>query len=228
MKQLHLGIVSLSARTFSIITLVLFLFIEADVRQLFRVGPSEDLIFLTLKINTIPRYLCLILFSSLMHVIDVLVKQLGSPKIKFQIYINDDPNVYGFSYLSMLSIASGLSFTDRLYIIFEILVLITRLDLAFFNLLAEQVTEFFIVQFLLSKKTFHPNIEPTISKNICNKENSSNSNNEVEMNVVHEDGTVYDIEKGLQEGKEPSSYMWWLWGGGMTNRKTNSDIEFNQ
>src|SRR3989337_1617823 len=54
-----------------------------------RMGPTNDLVILGISINTIGRYIGLLLLITIMNVTDVLISEIAMPIIGFNVYNPD-------------------------------------------------------------------------------------------------------------------------------------------
>jgi len=63
----------------------------------YKFGPNEDLIIISIKINTWTRYSILLVYILLLRVCKVFITELGMPILSFNIYDPNKKKVEGFS-----------------------------------------------------------------------------------------------------------------------------------
>lgn len=143
----------------SFCVLVAFVLVNADIPDLFRFGPSDDLYILSTNINTWNKYIgfCAALF--IFRVVEVLSNDISGPAIGFRVYNDTTNKVYGFSPQSLAAAANikfvimGLSNTLRT------LVIVSRFDIAIYSVIMGEITTAVVCRYLLSKKKFAPDYD---------------------------------------------------------------------
>ena len=136
--------------------IVLTMFKFATDSPYFRVGPHEDLILISVKINTYSKYYILLTFISVIEFTAVMIEDLGLPILSFNIY-NPDKHIITDFTKNELQIYGNLMFLiNNLRYIFQILVTITQIDIAIFKVFAAQLTGVITIRFLLNEKKYNP------------------------------------------------------------------------
>lgn len=122
----------------------------------FRMGPQEDLVLISVKINTWERYFVLLLLQILIKVCNVIVSEIANPILGFTIYNPDKKDVFGFEKIELQVYANLMFFVDNCKYTLMFLFSISQIDIAFFGIIVSEITGIFTVRMLLNEKTFHP------------------------------------------------------------------------
>ena len=95
----------------------------------FRFGPSNDLIVISVNINTNNRYLILLFIISLVKIIKVVVEEIGMPVVGFNIYNPDKKVITEFTKNELQFFGNMMFLTSSLRYIFEVMITITQIDI---------------------------------------------------------------------------------------------------
>lgn len=76
--------------------IIISIFKEPDDKYL-RIGPNENLIVMSVKINTITKYIVLQIFLAITEIIRCVVNEIASPILGFNIYNPDKKIITEFS-----------------------------------------------------------------------------------------------------------------------------------
>jgi hypothetical protein len=129
----------------------------------FVVGPNHDLIILSMRIDTNPKYCGLLGLIFLIKSITVMVNELSYPVLGFSVYNPDKTVIVDFTknelqfYANMTFFVSSMRETLMLY------VSIGQIDLAIFGTLISELASILTIRFLLNEKKFEKqsyNLEP--------------------------------------------------------------------
>lgn len=120
-----------------------------------RVGWQDDLIVVSVKIDTMVKYMVLLLIIALINISKVVVEEIGMPILFFTVYNPDnDKVIVGFKKME-LQIYANLMFTiSGLRGIFMTMVTISQIDIAIFSLLIAEFASIFTIRMLLNEKKF--------------------------------------------------------------------------
>ena len=136
------------------IVIVVIIALRDNSSSYFRFGPNDDLIVVSVKINTINRYIILLLFICLIRVCEVFVNEIASPVLGFNVYNPDKKEITEFG-KNELQIYANLMFgTNSVRMVLMIVITVTQVDLALICTIAEVITTFFTVRMLLNEKVF--------------------------------------------------------------------------
>ena len=142
-----------------LLALVLFVVGSADLGDLLRWGPADDLVVLKIRVTTWSKYIGLVSAICLLKSLEVLVNDIGSPTLGFSIY---DPNrtiVYGFTKDALGYLANTMWFINSFGNLLKTYVMIARFDVGLISMLASEMTQVVTVRYLLSQKTFIPEFD---------------------------------------------------------------------
>ena len=142
----------------NIITMILVLIFVCifrdDSSKYFRFGPNEDLIVISILINTWNKWFGLILFIGIIKSCDVLVNELGSPILGFRIYNPDKKVIDDFTKNELNFLANAMWFTNSFRTVLMVVVNITQFDIALSGMIMSEILSIFTVRHLLNTKKF--------------------------------------------------------------------------
>ena len=120
----------------------------------FRFGPNENLVIMSSKIDTIERWIALIVGIVFWSVIDVFIHSIGSPVLGFNVYNPDKKNINEFTKRELQFLTNTNSIISGAKGIIAILIAISQIDIALISLLAQETTSIIVTKLLLDEKTF--------------------------------------------------------------------------
>jgi len=130
----------------------------------YRFGPNDELIIISIKINTGFKYGILLLYVFIFRVCKAFVNELGMPVLGFNIY---DPNkkvVTGFT-RNELQIQANVMYTlNAIRSILEIQLAISQIDIAIISAVFQEIASIPTIYLLLKDKEFEPSVETEIEK----------------------------------------------------------------
>ena len=120
----------------------------------YRFGPNDELIIISIKINTGFKYGILLLYVFIFRVCKAFVNELGMPVLGFNIY---DPNkkvVTGFT-RNELQIQANVMYTlNAIRSILEIQLAISQIDIAIISAVFQEIASIPTIHLLLKDKEF--------------------------------------------------------------------------
>jgi len=125
-----------------------------DASSYFRIGPNDDLIVVSVRVNTISRYLILLSFICLIRISEVFVNELATPVLGFSIYNPDKKVITEFGKNELQLYANTMFGINAIRDVFMIVITVTQIDLALLSTIVSQVTTFFTIRILLNEKKF--------------------------------------------------------------------------
>ena len=137
-----------------IVVLTMVCIFRDDKSKYFRIGPYDDLIVISIRIDTWNKWIILNLFIGLIKACDVLVNELGSPIIGFRVYNPDKTNIDDFNKNELNFLANSMWFTNSFRGILMSVVTITQIDIAFSGMIISELVSIVTVRHLLNTKTF--------------------------------------------------------------------------
>jgi hypothetical protein len=136
-----------------IITIFVFMF-RNEQSKYFRFGPNDDLIIISILINTWGKWVLAILFIGVVKCCEVIVNELGNPIIVFRVYNPDCKVITDFTKNELNIITNAMWFVNDFRKIIMIVVSITQVDLAIMSLMMSEVMSIITVRILLNDKVF--------------------------------------------------------------------------
>jgi hypothetical protein len=132
-------------------------------------GPSDNLVLISVYVNTLPRYLMLQIFLMCYEFIKVITNDVANPIIGWSIFNPDKNRIRGISRNQLQFFANSLWLLDRMMAVFEILVTVTQIDIAILRGVYSEVVSIITIRWLLNKKVFDEDIgnHKTIGFDIC-------------------------------------------------------------
>ena len=131
--------------------------IFASDSKYFRYGPSNNFLLISVKINTLTRYIFLLFLIACNNCIKVLISELGEPILVFNVYNPDKKVITDFNKYQLLFYANSMFFISNTRRVFELMITITQIDIALFSIVIEQLVSIGTVYFLVNEKQFNNN-----------------------------------------------------------------------
>jgi hypothetical protein len=129
----------------------------ASDSKYFRIGPNEDFVLISVKIDTYNRYVFLLFLIACNNCIKVLISELGEPVLVFNVYNPDKKIITEFTKCQLLFYANSMFFIGNTRRVFEVMITITQIDIAIFSIVVEQLVSICTVCFLVNEKIFDKN-----------------------------------------------------------------------
>ena len=128
-----------------------------NTSKYFRWGWNDDLILISIPINTQSRYLCTILFISIIKISHVIIGEIANPIIGFNIYNPDKKEISDFTKIELQIYGNIMYLIDGFKSILTVMLSITQVDIALISMLVSEITSIFTINMLLSEKRFIKN-----------------------------------------------------------------------
>ena len=119
-----------------------------------RFGPNEQLVLLSVTIDTWERWCVAMAFISTSAVVDVLVNEFASPILGFSVYNPDKTLIKGYTRNELQLLTNTQFFINSARQTLSTLFLVTQLDFALVQLVARELTTVFTIRKLLKNKIF--------------------------------------------------------------------------
>ena len=120
----------------------------------FRFGPSDDLIVISVEIDTWNKWILLNIFIWMVKGCDVLVNEIGSPILGFRVYNPDKKIIDDFTKNELNFLANSMWFVNGFRGVLMAVITITQVDIAFSGMIVSEIVSIFAVRHLLNCKTF--------------------------------------------------------------------------
>jgi hypothetical protein len=150
-----------------ILIIVIFLiFTFADKNAPYwQIGPNNNLIVISVKINTYSKYFILLFITFIIQMSRVFVEEMAMPILGFSIYNPDKKNIPEFTKNELQFYANSMFIVSGLRGVFLTMISISQIDIAIWNLLIAEFTSLFTIRILLNEKTFIKNQSDDIEMN---------------------------------------------------------------
>ena len=136
-----------------IISLLIMFMRETDDTY-FRIGPNDNLSIMSVKINTNYRYLLLQILLAFIEIIRVIVNEIASPILGFNIYNPDKKVITEFTKNELQIMANCMWCINSLIGALSIMVTISQLDIAILRVVYAELTSIYTIRMLLNEKEF--------------------------------------------------------------------------
>jgi len=120
----------------------------------FRFGPNEDFIIISVKINNMARYYILLLLIAFINIAKVIIQELGEPVLVFNVYNPDKKVITDFTKFQLKLYANLMFILSNVRNVFNVMITVTQIDIAFYSVVVEQITSFFNINMLVNEKQF--------------------------------------------------------------------------
>lgn len=137
----------------SVIILVVCIFDSGDDTY-FRIGPSQNLVVISVKIDTWQKYSWLALFITFIKISQCIISEIAHPIIGFNIYNPDKTTITEFGKKELQVYGNSMYLIDSIREVFILVVAVTQIDLALIGVVAGEITSLFTIRKLLNDKTF--------------------------------------------------------------------------
>lgn len=139
----------------SMISVLILIVIYKDPKsKYFRFGPNEDLIVISVVIDTWIKWTILAFFVGLIKGCDVIVNELGTPILGFRIFNPDCKQITDFTKNELNFLGNSMSFVNCFREILMVIVTISQFDIALLSLIMSEIVSIFTVRHLLNEKSF--------------------------------------------------------------------------
>lgn len=153
---------------FVIILLVITICKDTKISYL-NYGPNDKLYVLSVKIDTLSKYIYLQLFLICIECSRVFINEIASPILGFNIYNPDKKVITEFSKNELQLLANIMWLINSLTSSLFVMITISQIDIAILRILYSEITTIFTIRMLLNEKEF-----------ICDKVNDSDYDIELE------------------------------------------------
>lgn len=120
----------------------------------FRYGWNNDLILITVNIDTPLKYFIALIFISIMKISNVFIMEIAHPILNFNIYNPDKKIIKYFTKNELQFLGNSMYFIDGFKNILNIMISITQIDIALFGMIISQTTSIYTIKKILNSKIF--------------------------------------------------------------------------
>jgi hypothetical protein len=124
-----------------------------------RFGPSDDLVVISVKIDTTAKYSALLCFIAIINTIQILSEDIGNPILGFNIFNPDKKHITDFTKNELWGFAVVMFSTGAFRNPLLTLLSISQIDVALFSVLVKEIVGVITMRILCNEKTYGPAIE---------------------------------------------------------------------
>lgn len=135
----------------------------------FRFGWNNDLVLISIPINTPYRYFATLAFIAIIKIVNVFIMEVAHPILNFNIYNPDKKYIKEFTKNELQFLGNSMYFIDGFKNILTIMVSITQIDIALFGMISSQLTSIYTIRQILNSKIFLSNLN-TNPNNLDNEQ----------------------------------------------------------
>lgn len=129
-----------------------------------RFGWNDQLIIISIAINTFTRYIILLVIVAVCKIVETLSLEFADPLLEYRVYNPDITTITEFTRCE-LQILSNLNYTAKaLRYVFMVILSVSQIDIALFSVFVNEITACISVHKLLNAKKFiNPSSEVAFS-----------------------------------------------------------------
>ena len=133
----------------------------------YRFGPSEELIVISVKINTWLRYAILIVYVLIFRICKVFITELGMPILSFNIYNPYQKKIKGFTRNELQVLANIMFMLNAIRYALTLQLSIIQIDIAILSGIFGELASIPTIYILLKDKVFE-NEQTSLNENLIN------------------------------------------------------------
>ena len=139
---------------FTLIAVLATVIVYDEKSQYWSYGPSNELVVISVHINTPIKYSILLIFITLINIIQVISEEIGMPILGFNVYNPDKKHITDFTKLELQIYANLMFFISSVRQVFMIIVTIAQVDIALYSVIVKEAASIVTIRMLLNEKTF--------------------------------------------------------------------------
>ena len=151
-KKLKICVLSNLLLLAFVITLILIF--RDDNSTYLRWGPQQDLIIISVAINDMTKYFLLLGVIAIIKISDVVIAEIASPIIGFNIYNPDKKIITEFTKNELQFYGNSMYLINAIKAVLLIMVNISQIDIALWGVFVSETTSLFTIRMLLNEKEF--------------------------------------------------------------------------
>ena len=132
----------------------------------FSFGPNDRLIVLSIRLNTLEKYIYFQVVLAVIEIVGVIVNDVASPILGFAVYNPDKKIITDFTKNQLQCMTNSMWVINSLIRTLSVVITISQIDIAILRVIYSEITAVFTIRYLLNEKTFTTNElddEPLIS-----------------------------------------------------------------
>jgi hypothetical protein len=140
---------------FILFLIILFtIIICKDNNNYMTYGPNDKLYVLSIKINTMKKYIILQLFLLFIEFSRVFTNEIASPILEFNIYNPDKKIITEFTKNELQLLANLMWMINSVTNALFVMITISQIDIAILRIIYSEMTTIITIRLLLNEKTF--------------------------------------------------------------------------
>jgi len=151
-KKLKICVLSNLLLLAFVVTLILIF--RDDNSTYLRWGPQQDLIIISVAINNMTKYFLLLGVIAIIKISDVVIAEIASPIIGFNIYNPDKKTITEFTKNELQFYGNSMYLINAIKAVLLIMVNISQIDIALWGVFVSETTSLFTIRMLLNEKEF--------------------------------------------------------------------------
>ena len=140
-------------------TIVIILAFKSSQDKYWNYGPSDELVIISVKIDTWRKYSILLCFIAISKIAQCIIGEVAHPIIGFNIYNPDKKEITDFGKFELQFYGNTMYLIDAIRAVLMTVISITQIDIAFFGIIVSEVTSLFTIRWILNKKKFTKDCE---------------------------------------------------------------------
>ena len=125
-----------------------------DRSKYLRWGPQDDLIIISVAVDTYDKYMMLLATIAVIKISDVLIGEIANPIIGFNIYNPDKKVITDFTKNELQFYGNSMYLIDAIKSVLLIMVNISQIDIALWGVIVSETASIFTIRMLLNEKEF--------------------------------------------------------------------------
>ena len=138
----------------SLLFAIILISIFKDNSKYFRLGPSDNLTVISVNIDTWFKWGFVVITLCIFGIADVIIKELGSPVLSFNVYNPDKKIINEFTKNELNFLSNAMFMISAIRELFNTVISITQLDLALVIVIVKELASIVIIRLLLNEKQF--------------------------------------------------------------------------
>lgn len=135
-------------------TVVIILAFKSSQDKYWNYGPSDELVLISVKIDTWRKYCVLLCFIAVSKIAQCIIGEVAHPIIGFNIYNPDKTEITDFGKFELQFYGNTMYLIDGIRGVLMTIVSITQIDIALFGVFISEITSIFTIRWILNKKQF--------------------------------------------------------------------------
>ena len=150
----------------------IILLFKDDKSTYLRWGPQDNLIIISVAINNMTKYFMLLGIIAIIKISDVVIAEIASPIIGFNIYNPDKKVITDFTKNELQFYGNSMYLIDAIKAVLLIMVNISQIDIALWGVIVSESTSLFTIRMLLNEKEFKLNNESELKDPLVDSSSS--------------------------------------------------------